>query len=178
VRGRSDGPDAVLRIGREKIAQLGRQSMSRAQHVDANAALLGIQTDMFGMPIDPAIEAVKMTELHAAETGNAAPPRANVAENRGLSLRPQETGLVQDCVVEIARLGLRAYRLWLSNRSPSEVLWPVFPRIPKIRDGKGKTPRWAANVRFRDRNDPFRQARGGSTESRSSDSVTRYPRAE
>src|SRR5712671_3471082 len=60
--------------------------------------------------------------LHAAETGNAAPPRANVAENRGFFERPQETAFAQDYVVETARLELRAYQLWLSNRSLSEAL--------------------------------------------------------
>ena len=49
----------------------------------------------------------------AAETGNATPARAKVAENRGLSQRPQETGLVQDCVVGPA--GLEPATKWLRS---------------------------------------------------------------
>jgi hypothetical protein len=48
----------------------------------------------------------------SAETENDAPARANVAENRRLFQRPQETGFVQDWVVGLVGLKLATNRLW------------------------------------------------------------------
>jgi hypothetical protein len=121
----------------------------------------------------------------AAETGNASPASAKVAEHRGLFKRPQEIVFVQDCVVEVAGLGLRACRLWPSNRSLYEALWPFFIESRTSGMGRKKIRQSTSNFRFwhvgivrSDEQCSSSQACGGSTENRSSDSVTRYPRAE
>jgi hypothetical protein len=77
----------------------------------------------------------------AAEIGDSAPACANVAANRGFFQRPQETGLMRDCVVGLVGLNPTTNRLWTRWRSDQRRRLTLGPTIGRQDCGR---VRWRA----------------------------------